>query len=224
MRKLQTIGYALVALLLVFTFALAFQGELLGNTLSSAILPSQKAQTKTTQANKADTETPAIIDEALYHPKKLPILPAEKIDTETLWLARCIFSETKKPEEQELVAWVVRNRVETQYRGQVNYQDVVLDPFQFSAFNPETRTRNFYSGLTPQSKVPGWQRALSIAHTVRHYHPKFRPFSLNTRHFYSEQSMLGKSHPDWANGLRSVTPERDYSISAQRFRFYENIL
>ena len=46
-----------------------------------------------------------------------PRLPLEKIDSETLWLARAIFSETKRVDEQILVAWVIRNRVDTGFRG-----------------------------------------------------------------------------------------------------------
>uniref|UniRef100_UPI000A985E42 cell wall hydrolase n=1 Tax=Rhodothermus marinus TaxID=29549 RepID=UPI000A985E42 len=81
---------------------------------------------------------------------------------EVLWLARCIYSESNRPEEQRLVAWVVRNRVETRYRGDT-YREVVLEPRQFSAFNRPTPRRDLILSLTPRSTVPGWQQALRIA-------------------------------------------------------------
>ena len=153
----------------------------------------------------------------------LPPQTLQALDGETLWLARCIFSETKRPEEQELVAWVIRNRVETQYRGKRTYRDVVLDPYQFSAFIPGTRTRAYYSRLNVHSKVPGWQRALRIAYEVKRMPDVFRPFSPETRHFYSEQSMKGQRHPAWAIGHVPVAPKRSFELEEKRFRFYKSV-
>lgn len=156
---------------------------------------------------------------------KLPALPLKVIDTETLWLARCIYSETKQAKEQELVAWVVRNRVETGYRGRRSYRATVLDPYQFSAFNPGTRKQRYYSSLDPQDGALGWERALAIAYYVRHAPESVRPFSMHTRHFYSEQSMANQSHPHptWAAGQTPVAINRDYSIDQRRFRFFAGI-
>src|SRR3990167_3969174 len=55
-------------------------------------------------------------------------------EEEILWLARLIYSETKRPEEQILVAWVVRNRVESNYTGE-SYKEVALHDSQFSGLN-----------------------------------------------------------------------------------------
>ncbi len=145
------------------------------------------------------------------------------VDSETLWLARAIYSETKQVHEQELVAWVIRNRVETGYRDKHTYEGVVLDPYQFSAFNPGSPKRAFYSSLTPTDSLPGWQRALRIAHYVRHADPSQRPFSIETRHFYSERSMVGRPHPHWANDRQLVRPNWTYRVDQRRFRFYEAI-
>ena len=145
------------------------------------------------------------------------------INESTLWLARAIYSETKLPHEQELVAWVVRNRVETGYRGQTTYKDVILDPYQFSAFNPGTSKRSFYLSLTPEVQLPSWQQALWIAHYVRHADPAYRPFSIETRHFYSERSMKGRQHPYWVNRQQFVQPGWEYQINERRFRFYKEI-
>ena len=167
--------------------------------------------------------TPEEIARNLQNPNRAAPLSPALIDAETLWLARCIFSETKRPEEQELVAWVIRNRVETGYRGQHSYRDVVLDPYQFSAFNPGTRTRLFYSKLGPYSKTPGWRRAMALAYSVRHADSTFRPFPHKTRHFYSERSMVGGAEPDWAKGIHPVTPRRPVELEAERFRFYAGV-
>lgn len=163
------------------------------------------------------------VDTAIVEWTNIPSVPAKDIDSETLWLARCIFSETKDAEEMELVAWVVRNRVETRYRGQSTYQGVILDPFQFSAFNPTTTTRFFYSSLPIDAQLVAWQDALRIAYLVRTDDGRRRPFSVNTRHFYSELSMIGRSHPEWAEGLQPTTPRDVFTIDEKRFRFYEGI-
>ena len=166
----------------------------------------------------------SVVAMAREHPQKLPPLSPEKLDEETLWLARCIYSETKRPEEMELVAWVVRNRVETRYRGESTYKDVVLDPYQFSAFNPGSRKRKHYSSLTPNVKLPGWQHALNIAYHVRYAEPGLRPFPTKTRHFYSERSMPRyNAHPGWSRGLEPVTPRRPVELDARRFRFFEGV-
>jgi hypothetical protein len=162
---------------------------------------------------------------AAYGPSQEPIErprpPA--LNESTIWLARAIYSETKLPHEQELVAWVIRNRVETRYRGRGTYKEVVLDPYQFSAFNPEAQNRSFFLRLTPDLRLPSWQQALWIAHYVRHADPVFRPFSIETRHFYSERSMKGRRHPYWVKGHEFVSPGWDYRVNERRFRFYKEI-
>lgn len=158
------------------------------------------------------------------HPRTFSPVPPELIDDETLWLARCIFSESKRYEEQELVAWVVRNRVETGYRGKMSYRDTVLDPFQFSAFNKNSTKRNFYVGLTPHTDLPGWTRTLWIAYHVRNGEGIFRPFPLKTRHFYSARSLPeDQLPPAWTEGRDPVTPNRDYTIEDTRFRFFAGV-
>jgi hypothetical protein len=151
-----------------------------------------------------------------------PPFDLASVSEDVLWLARCIYSETKRPEEQELVAWVVRNRVETGYRGQRTYSGVVLDPFQFSAFNPGSTKRRLYANLAPTSTSRGWHTALEIAHEV-YYAPGYtRPFPKQTRHFYSERSMVGGATPDWARGKTPVRPT-SHTVDPRRFRFYASI-
>lgn len=159
-------------------------------------------------AHPADTE-----------PGQLP----PDVGESTLWLARAIYSETKLPHEQELVAWVIRNRVETQYRGNDTYREVVLDPYQFSAFNPNSPKRSFYTSLSADTPLSSWQEALWIAYYVRHADTAYRPFSVQTRHFYSEQSMQGRRMPVWANQQQYVSPDWTYRVDERRFRFYKEI-
>ncbi|MDX1531196.1 MAG: cell wall hydrolase [Rhodothermales bacterium] len=149
-----------------------------------------------------------------------PAFANEDVREEVLWLARCIYSETKRPDEQELVAWVVRNRVDTAYRGVSTYRDAVLDPWQFSAFNKNDPQRKFYLGLDFDSKSRGWQTALFIAYDVMNAPAYERPFAKKTRHFYSERSMRGNGRPAWVTG-RPVSLDRE--IDPRRFRFYANV-
>lgn len=226
MSKTHLPGYILGTLLLLFVGSFALHGNLLGKTLSSAFVPvEESSDPKITLRDLEVTdarfsEFVATLQDA---PQKLKPLPPQEIDSETLWLARCIYSETKRTSEMELVAWVVRNRVETRYRGRSSYETVVLDPYQFSAFNPGSRKRWFYSGLDPSTQIRSWQNALTIAHNVRRAESSYRPFSKMTRHFYSERSMVGRSHPEWALGKTPVSPERNFALDQRRFRFYDDV-
>ena len=82
-----------------------------------------------------------------------PTFDPAYVTDDVLWLARCIYSETKKAHEQELVAWVIRNRVETGYRGESTYEGTVLDPYQFSAFNPGSSKRRLYATLASREQL-----------------------------------------------------------------------
>lgn len=162
-------------------------------------------------------------EQALYDPQRLQPLPLAQIDSETLWLARAIYSESKRPEEQALVAWVIRNRVDTGYRGKRSFQAVVLDPYQFSAFLDDAPKREYYANLTPEQRAKGWRTALIIAHAVRHADGAHRPFSPKTRHFYSERSLLGAQPPIWAAGRLPVDVNDTFRIEDRRFRFFEDV-
>ena len=153
----------------------------------------------------------------------VPAFDADDVSDDVLWLARCAYSETKRPHEQELVMWVIRNRVETGYRGATSYEGAVTDPYQFSAFNPGSSKRMLYTTLDAQSDAAGWQRALDIAHAVYYSPASARPFDATTRHFYSERSMVGGAAPTWAVGHRPIRPNAAARIDARRFRFYKGV-
>ncbi|WP_420455371.1 hypothetical protein [Rubrivirga sp.] len=151
-----------------------------------------------------------------------PPFSLDAVSDDVLWLARCIYSETKRADEQELVAWVIRNRVETGYRGQREYQDVVLDPYQFSAFNPGNPKRRLYTSLAPSADSPAFVQALEVAHAVYHAPASARPFPERTRHFYSERSMVGAKAPNWSAGHVPVRPT-GFRVDPKRFRFYSGV-
>ncbi len=140
---------------------------------------------------------------------------------EVLWLARCIYSESDRGHEQRLVAWVVRNRAETDYRG-TNYREVVLEPRQFSAFNEPSIRRNHILSLTPHSLSKAWRRALAIALDVYQAPASKRPFPIATRHFYSPVSMKGGRTPRWAKNVEPLSNVR-LGVDPHRFRFFAGI-
>ena len=239
-EKQQPAGYGLLALMLTLICAITFSqntertGAMAGAALvaseqtdAATEAASKKAEVKKGAANAEGSTSGEVssseIADGYMMPEKMPIRPAEEIDTETLWLARGIYSETKKPREQELVAWVIRNRVETSYRGNQTYREAVLDPYQFSAFNPGSSKRYHYTRLDPHDDAKGWSRALAIAAEVRQADSTLRPFPKTTRHFFSERSMAGGRHPNWSYGKDPVMPERPYEIKKDRFRFYEGV-
>ena len=161
---------------------------------------------------------------SLRNPWGIKPIHIVNIDTETLWLARAMFSESKRHDEQELVGWTVRNRVESKYRGCTSYEDCILDPFQFSAFLPGQSKAIYYAGLTETAHISGWQKTLALAFYIRHADDEQRPFSRNVRHFYSEQSMLGPDLvPDWVGGLTPIIPQRNIRLDERRFRFYAGV-
>ena len=141
-----------------------------------------------------------------------------------LWLARCIYSETKQPDEQKLVAWVIRNRVETRYRGQDTYDGVVLDPYQFSAFNPGSEKRRLYTNLQANSTARGWTRALRVAHEV-YYAPGYeRPFPAADAPLL-QRALDGRRRGPGLGTRQDADPaHRDAPrVDPRRFRFYASI-
>lgn len=140
---------------------------------------------------------------------------------EVLWLARCIYSESDRDDERRLVAWVVRNRVETGFRGDT-YREVVLEPRQFSTFNTPSARRTRILAFDGHSQLPSWRQALQIAREVYEAPPSARPFSLSTRHFYSPVSMEGRRRPAWTVGFEPLSSAA-LGVDPVRFQFYDGI-
>lgn len=138
-----------------------------------------------------------------------------------LWLARCVYSESNLDHEQRLVAWVVRNRVETGYRGNT-YRDVVLEPYQFSAFNHNSARRRQLLGLNLDTASRAWRQALQAAYDVYFQPSSRRPFPTTTRHFYSPISMEGGRTPGWALNQTPLS-SAGLGVDPYRFKFYTDI-
>lgn len=117
-------------------------------------------------------------------------------EQEILWLARGVYSETKNEEEMRLIAWVIRNRVETKYRG-TTYQEVLTSEKQFSGLHiSSSEYKNNRSLDYSDTKNKDWRVALAIAKEVFTVDESTRPFPKTVRHFYSPA--LIDAAPEWA--------------------------
>lgn len=152
-----------------------------------------------------------------------------RVDTETvdflskeeiLWFARALYSETKREEEQILIAWVIRNRVESD-RFPDGYKEVVLQPKQFSGLN--ATDEQYFTNISRNygENGPGWNSALDVAETVYRVSPAFRPFSSYVFNFYSPKSLTHT--PSWASEIDPIYVIRDLNKELARFAFYEGI-
>ena len=139
---------------------------------------------------------------------------------ELLWLSRILYSETKNVEEMRMVAWVVRNRVETKYRKASTYQETALSPSQFSGLNhhDEQYENNMALGFKDK-KNQSWQNALAVAHEVYFAPSGDRPFGMSVRHFYSPISV--SSTPLWADEGELILSID--SSAGVRFAFYDGV-
>jgi hypothetical protein len=136
------------------------------------------------------------------------------------WLTRAIVSETNNKGEMEYLAWVIRNRVEAGWRGEDTYKGVILDPWQFSAFNRNSGKRSYFMEMTRETTPfkARWNQAQRVARKVLVADRSQAPFSASTTHFYSPVSMRGAA-PSWAWKLREV---KVASVNSQRFRFFDH--
>jgi hypothetical protein len=161
-------------------------------------------------------EPPSILSASLFGSAKRGEVD-EKEDI--LWLARIIYSETHVESEMPLIAWVVRNRVETGFRG-TTYKEVALSKNQFSGLNATDPhyARNISVGYE-QTNNRTWQRAVAVAEKVYNARASERPFPQTVRHFYSPVAI---GAPRWAEDhklYRSVGEDGE----AARFAFYADV-
>lgn len=150
------------------------------------------------------------------------VLPEEDGFTkqELLWFARAVYSETKVPDEQRLIAWVIRNRVESGKYADT-YMGVVLQPKQFSGLNATDRHYHTNTTLVPGDIVDGWESAQATAREVYYADSADRPIAETTWHFYSPISV--RRTPAWAQDEHPVQQVHDPVTQAVRFAFYANI-
>lgn len=142
------------------------------------------------------------------------------VNSEILWFARTIYSETKTAEEQTLVAWVIRNRVESALYPET-YKEVVLQKGQFSGMHPSDA--QYWTNVTLgfEDHSPSWDSAVSIAKAVYFADPILRPLPKTVMHFYSPVSVTRT--PSWAEGLEPAHTVRDAKTNSVRFAFFADI-
>lgn len=135
-----------------------------------------------------------------------------------LWLSRVIYSETNRKSEMGHIGWVVRNRVEKKFLGDSTYKDVILHPYQFSAFNPnrEDRYKYLYLDRTNADSQKRWEYATKAAIDVILSDRDKAPFNINVLYFWSEVSRTSNYPPHWVKNKIQVPS----SIVNKRFRFY----
>ena len=139
---------------------------------------------------------------------------------EILWLARIMYSETKRADEQRIIAWVVRNRVDTGYNGQ-SYESVARYSGQFSGLQPYDARYEHNMSRYQSSDGTSWQNALTIAKDVYFADESERPFALTVRHFYSPNAV--SRTPDWAKNREAVKQLKDPNTQHVRFALYDNV-
>lgn len=204
----------LISFSLVFTLiSVFFFNELLDSTTKNELLESELDSLETKYANlKSERDSLKI--------------RTEKTDPRTIWLARAVYSETNKRSEMKYVAWVIRNRVELNFRGDSTYSSVILASKEFSAFNRGKRFRFHYATkpynhINKNTRNTGtWKDALEVSRNVIYSDTTERPFSKYTLFFYSEISMPSyKPHPEWTSKYERVGL-RD--VETKRFRFFKD--
>ena len=147
----------------------------------------------------------------------ISVLGFSKVDDEILWFARTIYSETKKAEEQKLVAWVIRNRVDSGLYGD-SYEDVVLARGQFSGMHATDKQYPVNISMDYDDASPAWDSAVSIARSVYYADADLNPLSSDVMHFYSPISVINT--PSWALGLEPAHTVADPVTKHIRFAFY----
>lgn len=139
---------------------------------------------------------------------------------EILWLARIMYSETKRADEQELIGWVVRNRVDTGYTG-YTYEDVAKRSAQFSGLNPGDNLYEHNISRWYSSGGHSWEKALELAKKVYFADESERPLALTTRHFYSPHAV--NRTPAWAQNQQAVRLIKDPQTNRVRFALYDKV-
>mgnify|MGYP000694673711 CR=1 FL=1 len=158
------------------------------------------------------------------HMKVEEVEPVAKLSSieksEILWLARVIFSETKDAGEMKLVGWVVRNRVETEYRG-TTYEEVALSASQFSGLNQKDEQYSTNINMEYETKNKKWAKALLVADEIYFASEDKRPFPKNVKHFYSPVSV--SRTPKWTEGGELSYEVPGVNGMAPRFAFYSGV-
>jgi len=124
---------------------------------------------------------------------------------EVLWATRTIISETRNPREMLLIGNVIRNRVDMGYRGKETAKQVVLDPYQFSAFNPGRSSRWRYINMTDQRVDDAlWQDAWNAARFAMTAPREVLPFANPCINHFAHPGGITNT-PNWMYDMEQVT-------------------
>jgi len=123
---------------------------------------------------------------------------------EVLWATRTIISETKDPSEMVFIGNVIRNRVDLGYRGHKTVRQVILDPYQFSAFNPNRNSRWKYINMTENHVSDSlWREAWAAARFTMTAPREVLPLSNPCiNHFAHQNRVVNK--PSWMFRMEQV--------------------
>lgn len=124
---------------------------------------------------------------------------------EVLWATRTIISETKNASEMIFIGNVIRNRVDLNYRGRKTVRQVILDPYQFSAFNPNRNSRGRYINMTEKDISDSlWDKAWEAARFTMTAPREVLPFSNPCiNHFAHHKRVIDK--PDWMFRMEQIS-------------------
>jgi len=131
-------------------------------------------------------------------------------------MARAIYSESNSMTSFEYIGWVIRNRLQSpNYPSTV--AGVILQNYQFSAFNDPGRRQELMSMSYPQTHITEFRRAYRMAEYVLTAPDSMNPLP-GVTHFYMEKTLrekYGKDRPAWAKG--------DPYYSHGQIRFHRNV-
>lgn len=145
------------------------------------------------------------------------------------WLGLALRSESDEPHEWPFLAWVIRNRVESD-RFRSTYAGVITRAWQFSYFNdwtlsghpPERIYEEALKGYAGDKS--GWpdndlEEAVECADYVINLPRWCAPFGTRVLHFWSPISMHPPGRiPTWANSMRIFSAD---GVDPQRWQFAE---
>lgn len=145
------------------------------------------------------------------------------------WLGLCLVTESNRPSEWPYIAWVVRNRLDS-HRFRHTYESIILQPYQFSAFNKWTTGTGIADPLTVfNNMVRGYSWVERIFHAtdtalnvIQADRSKDAPFPITVCHYWSPVSMRPPGRkPAWADDAKRLfTPE---GIDPNRFVFADGV-
>lgn len=134
--------------------------------------------------------------------------------SESDWLGLALRSESDEPHEWPALAWVIRNRVESN-RYPDTYYEVITQAYQFSYFNQfrgiEDSEELFavakegYAGDNSGWDENDFVRAKACAASVMMLPRWAAPFSHRVLYFWAPGAMVPRgSDPSWASDLKYV--------------------